>query len=191
MPCRASRTAVTPAKNARSSRSPSPRSARLAEPHVDDAVIRPGRGDITTTRSDRYTASGIECVTNTTAAPVSAQMREQLGLHALAGHLVEGAERLVHEQQARAFGQRPGDRDALLHAAGELVRVVLAKSASPTSVEQLGHARPRALGLADAVQLAAAADVAGHRAPRQQPGLLEGDAVVLVDGPGARSCRRP
>ncbi len=39
------------------------------------SVIRPGRGLITTTRSERNTASGIECVTNTTAAPVSAAMR--------------------------------------------------------------------------------------------------------------------
>ena len=39
------------------------------------SVMRPGRGLITTTRSDRNTASGIEWVTNTTAAPVSAVMR--------------------------------------------------------------------------------------------------------------------
>ena len=38
-------------------------------------VMRPGRGDITTTRSDRYTASGIEWVTNTTLVDVSAQIR--------------------------------------------------------------------------------------------------------------------
>ncbi len=37
--------------------------------------MRPGRGDITTTRSERKTASGIEWVTNTTAAPVSAEIR--------------------------------------------------------------------------------------------------------------------
>ena len=37
--------------------------------------MRPGRGDITTTRSDRYTASGIEWVTKTTLVPVSAQIR--------------------------------------------------------------------------------------------------------------------
>ena len=36
------------------------------------SAIRPGRGDMTTTRSERNTASGIECVTKTTVAPVSA-----------------------------------------------------------------------------------------------------------------------
>jgi hypothetical protein len=39
------------------------------------SVMRPGRGDMTTTRWERKTASGIEWVTNTTAALVSAQMR--------------------------------------------------------------------------------------------------------------------
>ena len=39
------------------------------------SVIRPGRGDITTTRVDRKTASAIECVTNRTVQPVSAQIR--------------------------------------------------------------------------------------------------------------------
>ena len=39
------------------------------------SVMRPGRGDITTTRWERNTASGMECVTKTTAALVSAQIR--------------------------------------------------------------------------------------------------------------------
>ena len=49
---------------------------------------------------------------------------QQLGLHVLAGHLVEGAERLVHQQQLRVRGERPGDRDTLLHAARQLPRHV-------------------------------------------------------------------
>ena len=39
------------------------------------SVIRPGRALITTTRELRKTASGIECVTNTTVIPVRSQMR--------------------------------------------------------------------------------------------------------------------
>ena len=88
------------------------------------SVIRPGRGDITTTRSDRYTASGIEWVTNTTVVAGLAADPQQLGLHVLAGHLVERAERLVHQQQRGMRGQRAGDRDALLHAARQLPRHV-------------------------------------------------------------------
>ena len=37
--------------------------------------MRPGRGSSTTTRLERKTASGMEWVTNTTAALVSAQIR--------------------------------------------------------------------------------------------------------------------
>ena len=37
--------------------------------------IRPGRGDITTTRVERNTASAIECVTKTIVDPVPSQIR--------------------------------------------------------------------------------------------------------------------
>ena len=38
-------------------------------------MIRPGRGDITTTRVERNTASEIEWVTKTTVEPLASQMR--------------------------------------------------------------------------------------------------------------------
>jgi len=47
---------------------------------------------------------------------------EQFVLHAPARQRVERGEGLVHQQDARMHGQRAGDRHALLHAAGELVR---------------------------------------------------------------------
>ena len=50
---------------------------------------------------------------------------EQLVLHELAGLHVERAERLVHQQDRRLVDQRLGQRDALAHAAGELVGVVV------------------------------------------------------------------
>ena len=53
---------------------------------------------------------------------------EQLPVQALAGHLVERAERLVHQQERRVERERAGDRDALLHAAGELPRPVRPRS---------------------------------------------------------------
>ncbi len=56
-------------------------------------------------------------------------------LHA---HLrVERRERLVEEQHARLDRERARERDALLHAAGELVRVALARVAEPDELEQL------------------------------------------------------
>src|SRR5207237_10245589 len=42
---------------------------------------------------------------------------QQLEVQALAGHLVEGAERLVHEQDRRLARERARDRDPLLHPA--------------------------------------------------------------------------
>ena len=66
-------------------------------------------------------------------------------LHA---HLrVERRERLVEQEHARLDRQRARECHALLHAAGELVRVALAGVAKPDQLEQLAHARP-ALGLA-------------------------------------------
>ena len=70
--------------------------------------MRPGRALITATRLDRKTASGIEWVTKTTVIPVRSQMLQHLGVHPLAGHLVERAERLVH--RAAAMGEKASAR---------------------------------------------------------------------------------
>ncbi len=48
---------------------------------------------------------------------------EKLFVHAVAGHLVEGGEGLVEEEEAGARGEGAGDGDAHLHAAGELAGV--------------------------------------------------------------------
>ena len=108
-------------------------------------MIRPGRGDITTTRLDRYTASGIEWVTKITVVPVLGADAQQLGLHVLAGHLVERAERLVHQQQRRVGSEGAGDRDALLHATRELPRHVAGELGQLDQFEHLGSARSRRL----------------------------------------------
>ena len=139
----------------------------------------PGRGDITTTRSERNTASGIEWVTNTTAAPVSRADPDQLVLHPLAGHLVERAERLVHQQQPRALGQRPGDGDPLLHAAGELVGVGSGEVAQADQLEQLGDPGAGGSSALDAVQLERQLDVGR---PRCATGAAR---------PAGRRCRSP
>ena len=62
--------------------------------------------------------------------------REQLEVEPLAGHLVERAERLVHQQQRGLERERPRDRDALLHAARELPRMVVAE---PGQLDELEH----------------------------------------------------
>jgi hypothetical protein len=61
--------------------------------------------------------------------PVLADQQHEL-LHLLAGLRVERAERLVHQQHRRLVGERAGDRHALLHAARQLARIRVRKSAA-------------------------------------------------------------
>ncbi len=98
--------------------------------------IRPGRGDITTTRSASSTASSIECVMNSTVLRVGEPQRLEVEAHLLARQRIERAERLVHQQQRRVVDQRARDRDALAHAARQLVRIAIGEIPEPDLVEQ-------------------------------------------------------
>ena len=101
---------------------------------------------MTTTRDDRKTASGIEWVTNTTVIPVCSQIAQDLLVHPLAGHLVERAERLVHQQDRRLEGEGTGDRDPLLHPPDSWYGWCLTNSLSSTSSSiSLARALRRAL----------------------------------------------
>ena len=149
------------------------------------ATTRPGLGDSTTTRSARYTASEIECVTSRIVVAVRSQRVEQLRVEALAGQRIKRAERLVEEQHrrpksasARAMDTRwriPPDK-ACGRAPGEL--------AKPDQAEQIAHlllpAAPRPAG-----ELQRVLDVPRGVAPRQQPWLLEHETDPRV-GTGHR-----
>ena len=64
---------------------------------------------------------------------------EELVLQALAVDRVDRAEGLVHQHHQRVRGQRPGDADALLLAAGELGGVAVAElGVEPDQLQQLG-----------------------------------------------------
>jgi hypothetical protein len=88
---------------------------------------------------------------------------------------------LVHQQHARPVGQRARDRGALLHAARQLLRVVLLEARQPDlGDEAVGH-----LELMRARQAALAqpeADVVEHGQPGEERVALEHHAAV---GPGA------
>ena len=101
-------------------------------------------------------------------------------MHVLAGHLVKGPERLVHQQETRLEGQGPGDRHPLLHATRELPGVVAAEL---LKAHQLQHGRRpgRPVGLGPVVQLQGQLDVGGHTPPVEQAGVLEDHAIVLVE----------
>ena len=119
--------------------------------------------------------------------PVRSPDPQDLLVHPLAGHLVERAERLVHEQDRGLERERPGDRDALLHAARQLPRMVLGEVATAR--------RARASPLADRARRpaskpmrsrAAARRCPATRPPIEQDRRLEDHPVVAV----ARRLRR-
>ncbi len=120
---------------------------------------------------------------------------EQLALEVLPRHLVECAERLVHQEQLGAAGQGAGDGDALLHAAGELPGEPAGDVAEADEVQH-GLGLPPALRPGHAADLEREFDIAPDGAPVQQAGLLEDEAVVprearlarapAADGDGAR-----
>ena len=150
------------------------------------SVIRPGRGDITTTRSDRYTASGIEWVTNTTVVCVAAQIRSSsacmcsrvISSSAPNGSSISSSGGWA--ARARAMATRCCMPPESCHG------MCSAKSPSLTS-SSISIARVPALGLVPALQLQRQLDVLLDGAPVEQPGLLERHAVVLVEpGLGGR-----
>ena len=100
-----------------------PRSAKPRWPALSSALTWPGCGDSTRTRLPISSASSIEWVTKITVKPTSSHSAHQLFLHLAPGQRVEGGERLVHQQHRGLHGQRAGDGDALLHAAGQHVRI--------------------------------------------------------------------
>ena len=97
---------------------------------------------------------------------------DDLVLHVPADQRVERGERLVEEQQRRVAGQRPGEADALLHAAGELVGVGPLVAPEADQLDDLGRLGP-ALLLAHAAHLEAIGDVVDHLAVRQEAEVLE------------------
>ena len=104
------------------------------------SATRPGRGDITTTRSASSTASGIECVTNRMVFGRSLPDAHQLEGQLLARQRVERAERLVHQQDVGIVHQRAADAGALLHAAGQLARILALEAGEADEREQVARA---------------------------------------------------
>ena len=84
----------------------------------------------------------------TIVLPVSSCSRHDLVLHVAADQRVERAERLVVEHHLRVDGERTGDADALLHAAGELVGELVAPRprARPAAASRRARASRSAFG---------------------------------------------
>ena len=95
------------------------------------SITRPGRArqqDDAVAQADRLAdVVGDEQDGEPPANPLADPV--ELVVEQVAGHRVERAERLVHQQHVRLLGQRAGERDPLAHAAGQLVRPLAAEAA--------------------------------------------------------------
>jgi hypothetical protein len=104
---------------------------------------------------------------------------DQQVLHGQPGQCVQGAERLIQQQDAGAARQRTRERGALGHATRHLPGSQRRRVRQLHQLEQLGHAG--ATGGARRAARQAELDVAGERAPGQQARLLERHGAALVD----------
>ena len=131
---------------------------------------------------------------------------QELVLESLADDRVDRPERLVHEQDRRVRGERPGDADALLLAAGELGRVAtgVRRRVEPDELQQL----PGALAPArrrPAQQPGDRRHVLGDRLVREETDLLDhvadpaaqlgevagGDVLAVDEDPAGRRLDEP
>ena len=108
---------------------------------------------------------------------------QQLFVETIAGHLVEGAERLVHQQQARGGGKGAGNGNAHLHSSRELPRVGARHVGEAYQLQQGVHFSFADFA-GDALQLQAQADIAGYGSPGQQGRVLKdvGDGLSRLTG---------
>ena len=104
---------------------------------------------------------------------------EQLRLHGLARLRVERAERLVHQQHLGIDRERARDADALLHAAGELVRAAIERIREPDELE-IARRGVAQLGAAHALHLEAEHHVLQRGQPGQQLGELKHHAAIVA-----------
>ena len=103
---------------------------------------------------------------------------QQLVAHQQPRLLIEGAERLVEQDQARLHHQRAGNAHALAHPAGELRRIAGREIGQTDEAQYVAHARRALL----AIEIRAAqpeGDVLGDGQPGEGGVLLEHDAHAV------------
>ena len=137
-------------------------------------------------RSPSRIASSIEWVMNTMVLRSSGRSIsvQQLLLQDFAGLRVERGERLVHQQHRRIHRQRAHQADALLHAAGELIGIVLLEAGEPDQLEIVADPLPDLRRAATPRHRQPERRVVVDGLPRQQAEMLEhhGDAVGRAAG---------
>lgn len=109
------------------------------------------------------------------------ERRDQLAAHPVARLVVERGERLVHQQHVGLAGEGARDLDALAHATGELVRIVIRELGEARDLEPLGDLG----GACPSGARETAIDVLAHGQPRKQPAVLVDRARLPVALRGA------
>ncbi len=127
---------------------------------------------ISNTRSPRYTASEIECVTKTYWRSQSRAQIEQQILQTKPRPFIQRGERFVEQQDLRLGDQRARQRHAHLHAAAQFPREVRDALAQPQRVEQCLDLVSRFTGCR-AGQFQRQPDVLEARSPRHEARLLK------------------
>src|SRR5690625_228156 len=102
---------------------------------------------------------------------------QQQFMHQYACLIVQRAEGLIQQQNARIVGQRAGDGGALLHAARQLLGVMLFKAAQPDFVDEVAGALVL-FRLAGPALAQPETDVLFHRQPGEQRVALKDHAPV-------------
>ena len=150
--------------------------------------MRPGRADITTTRSARSNASSTSCVTSTHRAAVAGPHLLQPLLHRPAGDRVERAERFVEQEHGSRHEERAQQRDPLAHAARRAPRARRVRTRRARTARSARRPAPRASSRVDAGDLGAERGVRQHPPPRHAAGRA---AVGTRRDRVARSPRTP
>src|SRR2546425_9202824 len=105
--------------------------------------------------------------------------------HEHARLLVEGAEGLIHQEDLCVDRERAADRDALLHAPGELARVLAREPLEAERAEEVRRDRAPALG-GHAPELEAELHVLERRPPGKEARVLEHGRNAARVGPRDR-----
>ena len=141
---------------------------------------RPGRGVITMMRSDEQHRLGYRMGDEQNGLRPFRPDAQQLEAHFIAGERIKRRERLVHQQNVGIEQQRPGDGDALLHAAGEFINALGGKIRKSDERKELVRT-DLVLGADAAVFVAQRErDITEHIEPRQQRRPLEHDADLVA-----------
>ena len=156
-------------------RAPSRRSASLGL-HLE--VTRAGAAS-TRMRSAISMASSMRCVINKQVLP---SVRISLGTSARSA--LEVTDRVwlriqIEQQDLRIDGERAGERHALAHPAGELVRILVLGARHLDAREPVARANANCV-FVDAQDLQAERDILSRGAPRQQPVGLEADRELAA-----------